>query len=122
MKDKDWNSGGAAQSSGGAAQGSGGVVLNREDFRRIINQRRPTPEQDIRRAFEWKPWYDRREELPRVRPETSSNDYNDHMKSQVDILEKAKETLMETKDNVFYRVYSEYIEDVYAELSMKTAE
>ena len=38
------------------------------------------------------------------------------MKSQVDILEKAKETLMETKDEDFYRVHSEYIEDVYFEL------
>ena len=109
MKDKGWNEEGAAQSSGG-------VLLTKKDFVRIINKRRPIPETELRKAFEWKPWYGRREEYPRVRPVPSSNDYDDRMKSQVDILEKAKETLMETKDEDFYRVHSEYIEDAYFEL------
>ena len=38
------------------------------------------------------------------------------MKSQADILEKAQETLLETKDEDFYRAHSEYIEEVYLEL------
>ena len=38
------------------------------------------------------------------------------MKSQADILEKPQETLLETKDEDFYRVHSDYIEEVYLEL------
>ena len=60
MKDKGWNEEGAAQSSGGAAQSSGGVLLTKMDFVRIINKRRPIPEKELRKAFEWKPWYERR--------------------------------------------------------------
>jgi len=86
------------------------------DIVRIINKRKPIPESDLRKAFEWKPWEARREEVPRKRPVPSSNDYEDHMKSQAGILEKAQETLHETKDEAFYRVHSDYIEEVYLEL------
>ena len=116
IKDNDLSSGGEARSSGGEAQSSGGAVLNREDMIRIIHQRRPIPEHEIRRAIEWKPWYNRSDELPKTRPERSSNDYHDHMKHQVDILEKAKETLLETEGDEFYNEHAEYIEEVYAKL------
>ena len=38
------------------------------------------------------------------------------MKHQANNLEKAKEILIETKGDEFYRDHAEYIEDVYAEL------
>ena len=109
MKEKPWNAEGAAQSSGGAS-------LTKMDIVRIINKRNPIPESELRKALEWKPWEARRDEVPRKRPVPSNNGYADHMKSQADILEKAQETLLETKDEDFYRVHSDYIEEVYLEL------
>jgi hypothetical protein len=81
MKDKDWNEGEEAQSSGGAVPSSGGEVLTRTDILKIIDERKPISESELRKALEWKPWYTRYEESPKKRPESTSEDYHDHMSS-----------------------------------------
>jgi hypothetical protein len=111
----------ATQRSGGAAQSSGGVSLTKMDIVWIINKRKPIPESDLRKAFEWKPWEARREEVPRKRPVPSSNEYEDHMKSQADILRRHRKLCLKQKTKTF----TEYTQSTLKRCiwnSMKTIE
>ena len=111
MKDKPWNiegtakgSGGAAQSSGGE-QGSEGVSLTKLEMIRTLNKKDPISDSEVRKALEWKPWKERRNEgrdkVLRQRPVPSDKGYEDHMKVQAEIMRRIQEVLIETEDTEF---------------------
>jgi hypothetical protein len=87
---------------------------------RILNQKDSIPESEVKKALEWKPWEDRRDEVRdkvlRQRPVPSDKGYEDHMKVQAEIMRQIQEVLIETEDEDFYKVHEELIEEVYAQL------